>query len=75
MTDEKTNDKQDRIVEVLEEMLVWTKVTSIPRVKSILLELLPTNDEKIVYDLSDGEHGSQEIAKHADVSYGTVVRW
>jgi hypothetical protein len=75
LTTEETKDKQDRIIEVLEEMLVWTKVTSIPHVKTILLELLPGNEEKIAYHLSDGEHSSQEVAKPAGVSFGTVTRW
>jgi len=63
------------MIEILEEMLKWIKVTSIPQVRELLSDLLPTDKEKIAYHLSDGEHGSQEVAKLAGVSYVTVTKW
>jgi hypothetical protein len=72
---EHVKDKQDRIIDVLQEILKWTKVTSIPQVKKLLLDILPSNNEKIAYHLSDGGRGSQEVAKSAKVSYVTVTKW
>lgn len=64
--------KEDRIVELLEELVRWTKVTSIPHVKE-LLESLP-DVEKIGYQYSDGR-SSRDVAKVAKVRYDTVVKW
>jgi hypothetical protein len=72
---EEKKDKQDITIEILEEMLKWIKVTSIPQVKKLLLDILPSDKERIAYHFSDGEHGSQEVAQFAGVSFGTITRW
>jgi len=72
---EEKKDKQDRMIELLEEMLKWMKVTSTPQVKKSLLDILPSDREKIAYHFSDGGRGSQEVAKFADVNYTTVTIW
>lgn len=72
--EEAKKDKQDRMIEMLEEMLKWTKVTSIPQVKELLLDILPSDEEKIAYYYSDGR-GSQEVAKLAGVTHTTVTNW
>ena len=46
--------KKDRTVELLEELVKWTKVTSIPQVKRLLTEKLVKPEEKIAYQISDG---------------------
>jgi hypothetical protein len=69
------SDKQDAMIEILKETLKWIKVTSIPHVRKLLLDMLPSDDEKIAYHFSDGEHGSQEVAKSVDISYVTVTKW
>lgn len=71
---EEKKDKQDRIIELLEEMLKWTKVTSIPHVKTLLSEILPSDKEKVAYHYSDGR-GSQEVAKFAKVGFATITKW
>jgi len=58
----------------LKEILKWVKVTSIPNVKKLLLEVLSSDEEKIAYHYSDGR-GSQDIAKLVRVSHTTVTRW
>ena len=67
-------DKQNKIIEILIEMLKWIKVTSIPHVKKLLIELLPSDEEKIAYHYSDGRT-SQEISQLAGVSYVTITKW
>lgn len=64
----------DRIVALLEELVKWTKVTSIPRVKELLLEILESPEEKVAYQSSDGR-ASKEVAKETNVSYATVTLW
>jgi len=66
--------KDDRMIELLEELVKWTKVTSIPSVKKLLLEILTSPEEKIAYQASDGK-SSKEVAKQANVSYVTITFW
>ena len=70
MNDEKLN----RIIELLEEILKWTKFEGNQRVKEILLDELDTDTKKIVYELSDGR-SSPEIAKVVDVTDKTIREW
>jgi len=53
----------DKTVELFQELVKWTKVTSISQVRKLLLELLTTPEEKNAYQISDGEKTSREIAK------------
>jgi transposase-like protein len=71
---EEKKDKQDRMIELLEEMLKWTKVTSIPHVKRFLSEILQSDEERIAYHYSDGRD-SREVAKVAGAHFTTVARW
>lgn len=62
------------MVKLLEELVRWTKVISIPEVKKLLEEILSSPEEKVAYESSDGKP-SQEVAKSANVSYVTVTVW
>ena len=62
------------MVEVLEEILRWIKVTSIPRVKQLLLDTLPSDKEKVAYYYSDGQD-SRAISTASGVPFTTVTRW
>jgi hypothetical protein len=68
-------DKQNRIIELLEEMVKWTRVTSIPHVKKLLSEILQTDEHKIVYHHSDGERTREVIGGLVNVSGPTVSNW
>lgn len=70
----KRSEKEDKnkVVALLEEILRWIKVTSIPHVKELLDSLSP--EEKIVYQHSDGG-SSREVAKAVNVHFTTVVHW
>jgi len=60
--------EENRVVDLLEELVKWTKVTSIPQVKKVLLELLTTPEEKKAYQLSDGERTIRKVAKKSNLS-------
>lgn len=62
------------IRDILREILKWTKVTSIPNVKKLLLEILPSPEEKIAYQSSDGKT-RKEVAKLANVSGFAISSW
>lgn len=66
--------QDERIVEALEELVKWTKVMSIPKVKTILLETLSKPEEKIAYECSDGSTSSQ-IAEKVGVHQTTISSW
>lgn len=65
---------KDRTIELLEELVKWAKVTSIPHVKKLLEEILTSPEEKVAYESSDGKP-SQEIAALAKISFHTVTVW
>lgn len=63
------------MVELLEELVKWTRVTSIPHVKKLLLEILTTPEERIAYQSSNGERTGRQVADVANVTQPTVTRW
>jgi len=70
---EEKKDKQDRMIELLQEMLKWTKFAGMKEVKNTLVSVLDTEQKRLVYHLSDGTRGTVEIAKLAGIgSTGTV---
>ena len=66
--------KEDKMIELLEELVKWTKVATFPSVKKLLLEILPKPEQKIAYQASDGET-IKEVAKQANASVGTISKW
>ena len=67
--------KEDSMIKLLEEMVKWTKVTSIPHVKKLLLEILSGPEEKVAYQSSDGKRTSREVADMANVSQFSIAKW
>lgn len=63
------------MIGLFEEMLKWIKVTSIPQVKRLLLDILPNDETKAAYQFSNGEHTRQEVATFAGVATGTISNW
>jgi len=66
------NTRKQREIELLEELVKWTRATSIAQVKKILEDTLETPNEKIAYQASDGVKSQSEIASLANVDQGTV---
>jgi hypothetical protein len=65
---------EGKVVELLEELVRWTKVTSMPHVKTLLMEVLSTPEERIAFQESDGK-SSKEVAEHVGVSSRTITNW
>lgn len=65
------NEKKDKIIELLKEMLKWSKFEGMEKVRTVMdLEL--DNDIKIlIYHLSDGE-SSPKIAKKIKLDPSTI---
>jgi len=79
MNNDKTDQREITLKDVhdtLKEMLKWTKFAGVKEVKPILETHLSNDSKKIIYYLSDGTKGIQEIAKIVgNVSPGTVFNY
>jgi len=62
------------ILEVLKEILKWTKFQAWSRVKDTLLTELQDKKSILVYHLSDGK-SSREIAKKVGITHPTVLNY
>jgi len=61
---------------VLKEILKWTKISGIKEVKLILETQLSNDSKKLIYQMSNGTKGTQEIAKIVgDVSHMSVANY
>ncbi len=65
---------QERVIQLLEEVLKWTKVTSIPGVRLTLEEVLASNEERTAYQNSTGKT-SREVGALVGVGHTTISRW
>lgn len=66
--------KEERVIELLEELVKWTKVTSIPKVREILDELVKSPEEKIAYAFSDGKRTTREVAEIAKTNKNNISK-
>jgi transposase-like protein len=64
----------DRTIELLSEILRWTKVGAINLKESLTQELV-SEKHRIVYELSDGIKSSRDIASISGVSFATITAW
>lgn len=60
------------MIKILEEILRWMRVTSIPHVKKLLTETLQKPEHKLVYSLSDGR-STREVQRLSGVDFRTVA--
>jgi transposase len=68
------DEDQKMTVELLREILKWTKVTSIPEVKAVLLATLKTPEQRKAYQASNGRKLA-EVAAMANAGVSTVGKW
>jgi response regulator of citrate/malate metabolism len=61
--------------EILKEILKWIKFAGAKEVKNALLTTLDTEQKRLIYHLSDGDHGTQEIGKVVSLSSETIRRY
>ncbi len=69
-----TEEKTDKIIDLLEEILKWVRLEGAQRAKDTLTDLLKTDTEKLVYANSDGRT-SREIARAVGTSHMTVINY
>ncbi|MEE9224140.1 MAG: helix-turn-helix domain-containing protein [Thermoplasmata archaeon] len=67
-------DIQDRILEELQELVKWAKVTSIPRAKKVLEDMLSTGEQRRAYQHSTGDP-AKDVSKLSGAGRSTVTTW
>jgi len=65
---------EEEQIKLLREILKWIKFSGIREVRSILMNILDTEEKRLIYHLSNGENGSVEIGRRVGVSHVTVTR-
>jgi len=64
------------IEQKLDRLLKWTKFAGVQQLRTILTQNLTTDTEMLIYELSDGERTTREIARLAGVgSNATIVNY
>lgn len=70
-----------RTEELLDEILKWQKFRGMQEAKKVLTDVLSSEDDdkekeqRIAYELTDGEHSTTNIADRISVSHATVSNW
>lgn len=64
--------KLDDILIVLKDLLKWSKFQGLPQFKKLVSDTLKTDEDKILYELSDGINSTRDIERIAKISKSTV---
>jgi len=68
-------EKIDEQTEILKDILKWIKFSGMKEVRNILMGILDNEQKRLIYHLSDGNNGSIDIARAANVGATTVRRY
>lgn len=64
------------IASTLSELLKWTRFAGMQQLKNVVTQNLKSDPEMLVYELSDGNRGTREVAQLAGLgSNATVARF
>ncbi len=67
---------QKNIESKLDELLKWTRISSILQIKPFISKNLETDIETAIYELSDGSRSTRDIAKILEgISHTTVFNY
>jgi transposase-like protein len=71
------DDKQISLdtAQILREILRWYRFENFPKLRKTLLDNLKTDQEKLVYELTDGENSRPDVAKQTGTPDSTVRNW
>ena len=65
--------ENNEVVNLLKEILKWTKFQAWGNVKTVLNNVLNDDIKKVIYHQSDGKISSRKIAELVPVSYSKIV--
>jgi len=71
--------ERETLLEKLDELIFWTKLSVMPTIRKTVVDYLRSDIDKLVYELSDGERSTREIAQiisrgGREISHVTVAR-
>lgn len=69
------NESETETVQMLREILRWSRFENFPKLRKILLDTLETDVEKRVYESTDGERSRYDVAKEIGIPDSTVRHW
>ena len=72
---EKPESTEDKILQTLQELLKWTKVSSYNDIKKMLESVLDAENKKVIYHLSNGENSTDQIVEKGKVAAGSVSKY
>lgn len=61
--------------QILREILRWNRFENFPKLRKSLLDNLKTDQEKLVYEFTNGENSRPDVASQAGVPDSTVRNW
>jgi transposase len=61
--------------QILREILKWSRFENFPKLRKIIMDNLKTDQEKLVYELTNGENGRPDIAEQTGIPDSTVRNW
>jgi len=67
-------ERDEQIIELLKELVKWTKFQAWGKVKDVLLSVLDDDEKKKIYHLSDGKNSSRKIADKIVGGKDKVIR-
>lgn len=62
-------------MELLEELVYWTKEATVPEIRQRLLTNLESLEEKTAYELSDGKKTIRQVASKVKAGKDTITKW
>jgi len=63
------------VAERLDELVAWQRFESLPKLRTILLKELDSDNKKLAYEMTDGEKSRRDIASALGVSDDNIQNW
>lgn len=68
-----SNETMSEIARIMREQLRWARLSGLSHLKTIFETELKTDEEKVVYEMSDGERSIRDLEKLTGVSRSRVA--
>lgn len=68
-------ENNENIINLLKELVKWTKFQAWSKVKEVLLNVLNDDIKKLIYHFSDGKSSSRKMTEKVPVGHSTIVKY
>jgi len=66
---------EEKIIELLEEILKWERLQGIGAIREIIPTLLDKDEKRLAYEHTDGEKTVRDLEKLVKKDKATISRW